>query len=387
MYSPEAIELFKIPAAPLMREAINYSTDLGSLLAELHMIASVVEQQRMSEVGGATRRTIMLVGNDFCYSTENGEFAPYVKMFETSRGTYSENEKLVERFKSEEIVWTRAGVMAKNTKIDDSIIIISPPREIYRSPGQTALSATFILKKVTEDQFEAFSLYVPEISEDRHKEIVGMSEKIIGDDILETPILASSELVDSIIADLGFVGWDDVERRSLNLDGQQELEQRDVYRAIVSLRVKFEEEIETSFWLGFADMVRDLLLKDVMGMFENLNAKDIYQEGMLFLRAKNQNKLNAKLAWTFGVEGIDDQRLQYWLIDQQALQQRAVYQAMWGGHGNGSSMLSFDNKNSFLDSRTNILTNGWKSKEKKKTECKECHQSLDSEGRCKHCKK
>jgi len=383
----EVLELFDIPAAPLMKEEIRYSVDLGSLLAELHIIASAVEQQRMSEAGGATRRKMMLVDNKFCYPTGNGDFVPYVKMFETSKGTYSENQKLIKRFESEEIVWTKAGNMAKGIKIDDSIVIISPPRDIYRFPGQTALSATFVLRKVAENEFDAFSLYAPEISEVRHKEIVGMSEEISGDAILETPILISSELIDSVVTGLGFFDWNEVERRSLNLDGQQELEKRDVYRALMSLRIKFEDENETVFWLGFADMVRDLLLKDVMGMFENINEKDIYQEGMLFLRAKNRGMLDSKLAWKFGMDGIDDQRLQNWLNDQQALQQRAVYQAMWGGHGNGSSMLSFDDKYKFLDTRTNMLTSGWKNNEKKMKECSKCHKSLNSEGKCEHCKK
>ena len=382
------IELSSIPAAPVMRESLNYAVNLGSLLSELHMIATAVEQERVGEVGGVTRRKMALIGNDFCYPDENGKNTPYVEMFETSRKTYGGNRELVSRFESEEIVWRKAGVMAKSVEKGNSIVIMSPPREIYRFPGQPALSATFILKKINENEFEAFSLYVPEISEEIHAQIVGMPRNVSENEVLETPILVRSEMINKIVTELGFEGWNEVARRSLNLNGQQELEKRDIYQAIVRLREKFEDEKETIFWLGFADMIRDLLLKDVMGMFEGSSEKDIYQEGMLFLKAKNKNKLNNKLAWMFGVEGIDDQILQRWLVDQRALQQRTVYQAMWGGHGNGSSMLSFGDHNSFLDSRTNMLVNGLgKHREKKKSECNQCHNPLNSEGQCKHCKK
>ncbi|EKD79949.1 MAG: hypothetical protein ACD_40C00246G0004 [uncultured bacterium] len=383
---PEVLELFDIPAAPVMREDLNYSDDLGSLLAELYMIAVAVEQERMSEIGGVTRRKMLLIGDDFCYPVENGENTPYVKMFEISRKTYAENQKLVERFVSEEIVWRSAGLMAHDIKIGDAIVIISPPREIYRFLGQPALSATFILRRVSGEEFEAFSLYVPEIDEDQHKQIVGMPRDMSEYEVLETPILVESEIIDRIVTGLGFAGWNEVIRRSLNLDGQQELEKTDIYRAIVRLRGRFEDEKETIFWLGFADMIRDLLLKDVMGIFEDLSENEIYQEGMLFLRVKNRGKLNNKLAWVFGMEGMDDQRLQKWIVDQQALQQRVVYQAMWGGHGNGSSMLSFDDKNSFLDSRTIILTDGLKNREKRKSDCSKCRKPLNSEGKCERCK-
>lgn len=383
---PATLELSKIPAAPVMRENLSYAADLGSLLAELHMIATAVEQARMSEVGGATRRKMLLRGEDFCYFNEQGKEVAYVEMFATSKKTYSENTTLVERFTSEEMVWKKAGAMASKIAIGDAIGIISPPREIYRFPGQEALSATFILRKVDQEKFEAYSLYVPEIDEIRHKQSVGMPEELSGQSVLETPIWIPGEKLPGVAIALGFAGWEEIKNRALNLDGQQELEKKDVYRAIVGLRQKFAEEKATTFWLGFAEMVRDLLLKDVMGLLAGFGEKEIFQEGVLFLRAKNRGKLNNKLSWVLVGEGIDEQRLEKWMADQRILQQRAVYQAMWGGHGNGSSMLSFGDKNSFLDSRTNLLLKSLKSREKK-NDCNKCHKPLNKEGKCEKCGK
>lgn len=381
------IELDHIPAAPLMREGDESPvSDLGSLLAELYVIAAAVEKERSSEVGGVTRREMILRNGEFCYANKDGVVTPYVEMFRTSKNTYAENTQLVERFNSEEMVWQRAADLANTIEIGGGVIIISPPRDIYRFPGQQALSATFVLKKVDQDLFVAYSLYVPEIDEQEHVKIVGLPIGLSGNEVLETPVVVTEDKITEIVEKLGFTTWGEAESRAISLDRENEFQNRGVFRALLKLNERFKDQQNTEFRLKFADMIRDLLLKDVLGKFVESDENDIFQEGLLYLRAKTVGKLDHKLAWIFGNEGINDRLLEDWMMEQRILQQQAVYKAMWGGHGNGSSMLSFDDKNNFIDSRTNMLMDINRRKDKHKKECTKCHKKLNGEGKCEHCK-
>lgn len=385
---PAEVKLDHIPAAPLMREGDESPvSDLGSLLAELYIIAAAVEQERVNEVGGVTRREMLLRDKQFCYANTDGVLTPYVEVFKTSKQTYAGNAKLVERFDSEEIVWSRAADLANTVEMGGGVVIISPPRDIYRFPGEQALSATFILKKVDHDRFVAYSLYIPEISEQEHMKIVGLSAGLSGNSVLETPISISEVDMSIVVEKLGFADWEEVERRAVCLGRENSMQDRGVFRALLQLNERFKDQQNIEFRLVFADMIRDLLLKDVLGKFTESGEDDIYQEGLLYLRAKTVGQLNYKLAWIFGCEGIDDRLLDTWVVEQQLLQQQAVYRAMWGGHGNGSSMLSFDDKNKFIDSRANMLMDTNRGKGKGKGECKKCHGKLDGEGKCEHCSK
>ena len=371
------IELSRIPASVLMSEGSDaeHVVHIESLVTELNVLAQIVENERREVVGGITKREMVFVGGDFCYLDE-GKLTKYSKMLETSRQSYGGNEQLVRRFESELVVWKMASQMTSELEIGDGIVIVSPPREEYRFGDEPPLSATFVIVRGEGDKYLAYSLYTPEIEEEELLQAVGLPVNLDKKSVLETPIVVKKRKLDGVVGELGFAGWDEIERRVVDLDNPDQFDGRVVNQAILQLRSKFLDQKGEFFWDKFSKMVRDLLLKDLMGEFVDKDQKEIYQNGLIYLQIANENELTHELSWIMGMEGISGHEIEKWIIRQEELQQMDMYRAMWGGHGNGSSVLSFDQKGNHLDMRADRVM----SQDKKtfKLKCGNCNKSFES---------
>ncbi len=388
----EQVNAFQINRYGVAGERVDLWPDLVSLRTELEVRLKALEQQRMAEVGGVTLREMFWRKGEF-YFWDGKDWQTYDQILENSLSHYSQG-KVRERFEAEKEGWRRAGLLAEQMEVGQVIVIGSPPDDIYRDKTGQGLTANFILVKLSPNKWLAYSVYVPEISLQEHRRLLGINEELNANGVVATPVVMEGELIDKLVVNLGFDGWQEIVRRAVDLDkvakGTETGLRKELEEAIVSLWQSHAHISNEVFWLVFSDMISDFLIKDIKGRLSS-DVEGLRKSGLIFLleqlKKRNEWELAARLRWELAVLQVDDAMIETWLEEQRSIMEQRWYQVIFGG-AHGSGAFSFgQNELRFTDWRER-----WRiaeAKQEKQIECKKCHHQFvvmgEKKVRCPHC--
>lgn len=381
-----AIERYK---DPLNRAELP--ADLWSLLAEMDVMKE--------SIGGATVRQMILVPGEGFFHQVEGEWIKYTQFYDRAIGSVNSLE-VKDRFRAERLGWERAENVLEDGS-SEVVVVASPPGEIYRFADMEPLSATFVLARREEGEveigevqaegviFDAFSLYVDEISVEEHLQILGevgefvdQLEVINSLSLVAMPLILERtvEKLNTLVRGLGFESWEKVRESAVRLQEVQKQgsTERDMRRQqitqmladAVDLSLIKNGEFEPVL---VAEAVKRVLAKEAIGHYLDKEVEQIQQDIQLTIYTLHREEGKQVVVGQL----VDPFTYDVWREDQKILLENEVFQRMMSAHGGGGLMVGPDGKSIMIDWRTDVVINN--DKREKTLKCGGCKHSFLSE--------
>ncbi len=390
---PSRIKHFDVERYRNPLNRVNLPKELVSLMKEMEVMGV--------SSGGATLRQMVLVPGEGFFHEIEGEWIKYTEYFEKAIEDTDDIE-VKRRFEAEQLGWERAEQKLIDSEIE-MMAIASPPGEVYRLENKEPLSATFVLARGEEVSFQlegrevegvvfdAFALYVDEISVEEHLQVLGgvgefVERLVVIDDLalVATPVVLERviEQLDEMVVRLGFDNWDEMEKEAMRLNGvllegsgEQEVRRRGLIKMLGDL-------VDVSLWeygkydLDLVAVVIDMCLsKEMRGYYVDKGLEMVKQDIQLTLLELHKGVESVELISELGVDLFTYNQ---WKREQELLLNDHIFQRMMSAHGGGGIMVGKDQNMMSIDARTNQLMTMNHEKRKMSLKCGECGHSFES---------